>query len=222
MAGREGWQQGRQANAAEQWARTRPRGGDESGSGAAAARTAGEHSAATKEKPVDGSVNTGNTETECIREQRRITLRQDIRRDASKKGARRARYGALPPVTREWLAAQRGPDGLRWPHAWKRRPTAAATRRTPNAGRSEARDALRRARALSGAHNYEERERKARRAEAAGERERRTASTERRTASTERRRPARHTGAAPMRRLIRMGELGVRAVEQTAARAADT
>ena len=119
MAGRERWQQGRQANAAEQWARTRPRGGDESGSGAAAARTAGEHSAATKEKPVDGSVNTGNTETECIREQRRITLRQDIRRDASKKGARRARYGALPPVTREWLAAQRGPDGLRWPHAWK-------------------------------------------------------------------------------------------------------
>ena len=56
------------------------------------------------------------------------------------------------------------------------------------------------------------------REEAAGERERRTA-------STERRRPARHTGAAPMKRMIRMGvmgELGVRAVEQTAARAEDT
>ena len=41
-------------------------------------------------------------------------------------------------------------------------------------------DALRRASAQSGAHNYEERERKTRRADAAGERGRRTASTERR------------------------------------------
>ena len=70
-AGRERWKQGRQANADEQGARTRPRGEDEGSSGAAAARTAGERSAATKEKPVDGSVNTGNTETEYIREQRR-------------------------------------------------------------------------------------------------------------------------------------------------------
>ena len=42
------------------------------------------------------------------------------------------------------------------------------------------------------------------------------------TASTERRRPERQAGTAPMRRMIRMGELGVRAVEDTAARAEET
>ena len=90
----------------------------------------------------------------------------------------------------------------------------ATARRAANAGRSEVRDALRRASAQSGAHNYEERERKTRRADAAGERGRRTA-------STERRQPERQAGIAPMRRMIRMGELGVRAVENTAAREED-
>ena len=215
-AGRERRQQGRQANAAEQWARTRPRGGDEGGSGAAAARTAGESRAATKEKPVGGSVNTGNTETELIREQRRIILRHDIRRDAGKKGARRARYGTIPPVTRGWLEARRVTGGLRWPYTWKRRAAvgAEAARRAPNAGRSEARDALRRASAQSGAYNYEERTRPQRSADAAGERGRRTASTERR--------PGRGAGKAPMRRMIRMGELGVRAVADIAARETET
>ena len=71
-AGRERKKQGRQANEAENGARTRPRDEDGGGSSTAAARTAGESSAATTEKPVDGSVNTGNTEAERIREQRRI------------------------------------------------------------------------------------------------------------------------------------------------------
>ena len=44
---------------AEQGARTEPRREDEDSSGTAAAQAAGESSAATKEKPVDGSVNTG-------------------------------------------------------------------------------------------------------------------------------------------------------------------
>ena len=91
---------------------------------------------------------------------------------------------------------------------------AEAARRAPNAGRSEARDALRRASAQSGAYNYEERTRPQRSADAAGERGRRTASTERR--------PGRGAGKAPMRRMIRMGELGVRAVADIAARETET
>ena len=57
---------------------------------------------------------------------------------------------------------------LRWPHAWKRRQwlEGAETRGAPNAGRSGAREALRRASARSGEYNYEERTRPKRSAEA--------------------------------------------------------
>ena len=216
MAGQAKRRQGRRVSEGESGARTEPRREIAGSSSAAAALNAGESSAATKEKTVGGSVNTGNTETELIREQRRMLLRHDIRRDAGKKGARRARYGTIPPVTRGWLEARRVTGGLRWPYTWKRRAAvgAEAARRAPNAGRSEARDALRRASAQSGAYNYEERTRPQRSADAAGERGRRTASTERR--------PGRGAGKAPMRRMIRMGELGVRAVADIAARETET
>ena len=174
------WRQRRTADEAEHGARTVPRREAEGSSSTAAAQAAGESSTATTGKPVDGSVNNGTIETEHIREQRRLLIRSDVQRDVDKKEARRAQYGVLPPVTRGWLEAQQVPGGLRWPHAWKRRPAVATARSAPNAGRSEVRDALRRASARSGAHNYEERERKTRRADAAGERGRRTASTERR------------------------------------------
>ena len=155
-------------------------------------------------------MNTGNTKEGLIREQRRLLLRQNVQRDAGKKGARRARYGK-----RAWLEAQQVPGRLRWPHAWKRRLEAATARRAPNAGRSEVRDALiRRARAQSGAYNYEERTRAKRSEDAASDRGRRTA-------STEWRRPERNAGKAPMRRMIRMGELGVKAVGDAAAREAE-
>ena len=104
------------------------------------------------------------------------------------------------------------PGGLRWPHAWKRRPAvgrtaAARTERGAQrgAGRAPARERAERGVQLRGTERQNAESGRGGRA--------REEDREHGAAAT-----GRHAGAAPMRRMIRMGELGVRAVEHTAAR----
>ena len=121
-----------------------------------------------------------------------------------------AHYGELAQVSDGWLAGHRVATGLPWPHTWKRRKKGAeaegADDRAATGERSTARSTLRRTAARDPELSYFPAKRRKVAGEKTGKRKREGEPQE-----ADGKRDGKQGG---LKRLIRMGEHGVKAIER--------
>ena len=109
----------------------------------------------------------------------------------------------------QWLANQRVPGRIKWPHTWKKRRKVANEAQRSATERSDARVALRRARAREDEFDYNETPKRRKRAHAQPAAPRKQA---RPNDNDDKQRGGRH---GKLKLMIRMSAMGVRAVEES-------